>query len=54
LIKVRGKITVPASADAKMIEALALKDEKVAQMMEGKTVRTVIVVPGKIINIVAN
>ncbi len=52
--KTRGKITVPASADAKMIEELALKDERVAQMIEGKTVRKVIVVPGKIINIVAN
>jgi leucyl-tRNA synthetase len=52
--KVRGKITVPTSADAKAIEELALQDEKVAQMFEGKTVRKVIVVPGKIINIVAN
>jgi leucyl-tRNA synthetase len=50
----RGKITVPASADAKAIEQLALADAKVAQMIEGKTVRKVIVVPGKIINIVAN
>ena len=52
--KTRGKITVPATADAKAIEAIALQDEKVAQMIEGKTVRKVIVVPGKIINIVAN
>jgi leucyl-tRNA synthetase len=52
--KMRGKITVPASADAKAIEQLALADAKVAQMIEGKTVRKVIVVPGKIINIVAN
>ncbi len=52
--KVRGKITVPADADAKAIEALALNDEKVAQMIEGKTIRKIIVVPGKIINIVAN
>jgi leucyl-tRNA synthetase len=52
--KIRGKITVPADADAKTIEETALRDPKVAQALEGKTVRKVVVVPGKIVNIVAN
>jgi leucyl-tRNA synthetase len=52
--KVRGKITVPADADAGAVEKLALADAKIAQLIEGKTVRKVVVVPGKIINIVAN
>jgi leucyl-tRNA synthetase len=52
--KVRGKITVPADADAGAVEKLALADAKIAQLIEGKTVRKVVVVPGKIVNIVAN
>ena len=52
--KIRGKITVPADADAKTVEETALRDPKVAQALEGKTVRKVVVVPGKIVNIVAN
>jgi leucyl-tRNA synthetase len=52
--KIRGKITVPVDADAKSIEEAALRDPKVAQAVEGKTVRKVVVVPGKIVNIVAN
>jgi leucyl-tRNA synthetase len=52
--KVRGKITVPADADSASVEKLALADAKIAQLIEGKTVRKVVVVPGKIINIVAN
>ncbi len=52
--KMRGKITVPAGADAKAVEAAALADEKIAALLAGKTVRKLIVVPGKIVNIVAN
>jgi leucyl-tRNA synthetase len=52
--KVRGKITVPAGADAKAVEAAALADPRIIQMIEGKTIRKVVVVPGKIVNIVAN
>ncbi|QNN23406.1 leucine--tRNA ligase [Planctomycetales bacterium ZRK34] len=52
--KVRGRITVPADADNDAIEAAALGDDKVAANLEGKTVRKVIVVPGKLVNIVAN
>jgi leucyl-tRNA synthetase len=52
--KVRGKIIVPADADTAAVEKAALADEKIAQLIEGKTVRKVVVVPGKIVNIVAN
>jgi leucyl-tRNA synthetase len=52
--KVRGKITVPADADEQTVQNAALSDSKIAQLIEGKTVRKVVVVPGKIVNIVAN
>jgi leucyl-tRNA synthetase len=52
--KVRGKITVPASADSDEIEKVALSDERIKDCLCGLTVRKIIVVPGKIINIVAN
>ncbi|MFG0276206.1 MAG: class I tRNA ligase family protein, partial [Phycisphaerales bacterium] len=52
--KVRGRISVPANADAKTMEDLALADERIRGLIEGKTVRKVIVVPGKMVNIVAN
>ncbi len=52
--KVRSKITVPADADEKAMEAAALADEKIAELIQGKTVRKVIVVKGRLVNIVAN
>ncbi|MBI1369317.1 MAG: leucine--tRNA ligase [Planctomycetes bacterium] len=52
--KVRGRITVPANADNKAVEVVALSDEKIAAQLGGKTVKKVIVVPGKLVNIVAN
>ncbi|HBS28932.1 MAG TPA: hypothetical protein DEB06_05665 [Phycisphaerales bacterium] len=51
--KVRGRIVVPAGASAAQVEAAALADEKVAAFLAGKPVRKVIVVPGKMVNIVA-
>jgi leucyl-tRNA synthetase len=52
--KVRGKVTVPAGADEKALEAAALGDEKIQAQLAGKTVKKVIVVPGRLVNIVAN
>jgi len=52
--KVRHRIVVPATADAAELEALALGDAKVQELISGKTVRKVVAVPGKLINIVAN
>jgi leucyl-tRNA synthetase len=51
--KVRGRITVAADADADALEAAALSDEKVAAFLDGATPKKVIVVAGKLVNIVA-
>ena len=52
--KVRSKIMIAADADAETTEAAALADDKIKGLIEGKTVRKVIVVPGRMVNIVAN
>jgi leucyl-tRNA synthetase len=52
--KVRHRIMVPADADAATLEKLALADAKVQELLAGKTLRKVIAVPGKLINLVAN
>ncbi|WP_111495714.1 leucine--tRNA ligase [Marinobacter bohaiensis] len=52
--KVRAKVDVPADIAKDEVEKLALEDENVLRFTEGKTVRKVIVVPGKLVNIVAN
>ncbi len=52
--KLRSKIMAPANSDNAAIEALALADEKIILNVEGKTVRKVIVVPGRLVNIVAS
>ncbi len=50
--KLRGKISVPASAAKQAIEAAALADEAVQRHIEGNPVKKLILVPGKLINIV--
>jgi leucyl-tRNA synthetase len=50
----RGEIRVAADADAASAEAAALADANVARFLEGVTVRKVVVVPGRLVNIVAN
>ncbi|MDE6541473.1 MAG: leucine--tRNA ligase [Muribaculaceae bacterium] len=50
--KARFSMPMPADADAAAVEAAALAHESSARWLEGKTVRKVIVVPGKIVNIV--
>nr|WP_216367412.1 leucine--tRNA ligase [Anoxybacillus sp. EFIL] len=52
--KVRAKLHVPADATKEQLEQLAMEDEKIKEQIEGKTVRKVIAVPGKLVNIVAN
>lgn len=52
--KVRSKITVTANADQQQVQELALQQANVQQFVEGKTLRKVIYVPGKLLNIVAN
>ncbi len=49
--RVRGRIRVSASADAKVIEAEALEHPQVRRWIEGATVRKVVVVPGRLVSI---
>ena len=50
--KLRGKVEAPAGASREDCERLALADPTVARFLEGQTVKKLIVVPGKIVNIV--
>ncbi|MFQ3615163.1 MAG: leucine--tRNA ligase [Cyanobacteriota bacterium] len=50
--KTRGTIQVPASADSKTLETLATESELAQRYIEGKTIKKVIVVPGKLVNFV--
>jgi leucyl-tRNA synthetase len=52
--KVRSKLEMPADTDKETMEKTALKEENVKRFIGDKTVRKVIVVPGKLVNIVAN
>ena len=51
--KLRGTIEVAADAAREQVEALALAEPNTARYLEGLVVRKMIVVPGKIVNIVA-
>ena len=50
--KKRAEITVPADADAGTVEALVREHEAVVRALEGRPIRKVIVVPGRIVNVV--
>jgi leucyl-tRNA synthetase len=52
--KVRAKMQVATGADSSELEASALAQDNVRRFLEGVNVRKVIVVPGKLVNIVAN
>ncbi|MBD8474495.1 leucine--tRNA ligase [Pseudomonas sp. CFBP 8770] len=52
--KLRGQIDMPASASREEIEAAARVNENVLRFTDGLTIRKVIVVPGKLVNIVAS
>ena len=52
--KLRAKLQVAASATNEEIESLALADENAQRFLVDVTVRKVIVIPGKLVNIVAN
>jgi len=51
--KVRSRITVAAAAAANEVEAAALADAKVVELLAGRAPRKVIVVPGRLVNVVA-
>ena len=52
--KLRGRVRVPVEATDELIQEQALDDENVGRFVEGKTIRKVIIVPGKLVNIVVS
>ncbi len=50
--KLRGRITVPTGAGDTQVREAALADEQVRKWIDGKPLRKVIVVPGKLVNVV--
>jgi leucyl-tRNA synthetase len=52
--KRRGEISAPAGASAAEVEKMVLDDPEIARRLEGLTIRKVIVVPDRIVNIVAS
>ena len=52
--KLRDKLTVAADASGEELEAAALASPRVQEHTAGKTIRKVIVVPGRLVNVVAN
>jgi leucyl-tRNA synthetase len=50
--KVRSRLVVPADADKAAIERAARADERIAALLEGKAIKKVIAVPGKLVNFV--
>jgi leucyl-tRNA synthetase len=52
--KLRGRIRVPLDASKELIEQRALADEKIRPFLHGKQIAKIIVIPGKMVNIVWN
>jgi leucyl-tRNA synthetase len=50
--KLRSKLTVPADIDDESLKKLALADERIKDLVGGKEIKKVIVVSGKLVNIV--
>jgi leucyl-tRNA synthetase len=50
--KLRGHLNVPASASREQIEAFALADDTVQKFVNGQTPKKVVVVPGRLVNVV--
>jgi len=50
--KLRGRVVVPAGADAGAMQAAATADPKIAELLEGKQVVKVVAVPGRLVNFV--
>ena len=50
--KLRARISVAADAERKQVEETALADENVQRFIEGKGIVKIIVVPGKLVNVV--
>ncbi|MCI0530303.1 MAG: class I tRNA ligase family protein, partial [Nitrospira sp.] len=52
--KVRSRIIIPASTPEEEVKKVALADEKARKFLQGKTVKNVILVPGRLVNIVTS
>jgi leucyl-tRNA synthetase len=50
--KLRARISVPTDADKQAVEKLATDDENVQRFVDGNDIRKIIVVPGRLVNIV--
>jgi leucyl-tRNA synthetase len=50
--KLRGKLCVPATADKEAIEAAARESAEVARYANGAPVKKIIIVPGRLVNVV--
>ena len=50
--KVRSRLTLPADAEEDEVKKAALEDETVSQYVEGKEEVKVIVIPGRLVNVV--
>jgi leucyl-tRNA synthetase len=50
--KKRGDVRVPRDADKQTIEALVLADANIQKFVDGQTVKKVVVVPGRLVNVV--
>jgi len=51
--KIRGRLTVPANSTEDEVKQAALKDPKVQKYLEGSSIRKMIIIPKKLVNIVA-
>ena len=52
--KIKARVVVPSDSDENETEGLVMSDPAVKELLADKTVRKIIVVPGKLVNIVAN
>ncbi len=50
--KLRGRVSVDAAADRETVEAAALADDNVQRFVRDATIRKIVVVPGKLVNVV--
>ena len=50
--KMKGKVTMPADADEAVVKELVLADDKILAALEGRSIRKLILVPGRIVNLI--
>jgi len=50
--KIRDKLMVPATAQKEQLEEIALNNEKIKELVEGKTIVKVVAIPGRLVNVV--